>query len=42
MYSMGIIWPHLINKQPKKLFIHDSNGFHAFPQVLSLADTSSS
>jgi hypothetical protein len=31
MSIMGIIWPNLINKHPKKLFIHDLSGFHAFP-----------
>jgi hypothetical protein len=33
MSSMGILWPHLIKKHPTNLFIHDSSGFHALPQV---------
>ena len=42
MTSKGTPWHNLINKTLKKLFIHDSSGLHAFPQALSLMDTSSS
>ena len=42
MTSKGSQWSHLIKKPLTKLFIHDSSGLYAFPQVLSLVDTSSS
>jgi hypothetical protein len=42
MSIMGIIMHNVINKNPKNLFIYDSSGFLAFPQLLSLVDTSSS
>ena len=40
--SNGTPWPHFIKKPIKKLFFHDSSGLYAFPQALSLTDTSSS
>ena len=42
MSSMSIKLHNLTKIKPKNLFSHDSSGFHAFPQVLSLVDTSSS
>ena len=42
MTSKGTKWNNLINKPLTKLFIHDSSGLYAFPQALSLTDTSSS
>jgi hypothetical protein len=42
MNGKGIPWTHLINKYLTKRFIHDSSGLYAFPQVLSLVDTSTS
>ena len=42
MTSKGTPFPNFIKKPLTKLFIHDSSGLYAFPQVLSLIDTSSS
>ena len=41
MTSKGTPWPNSINKNITNLFIHDSSEVYAFPQVLSLLDTSS-
>jgi hypothetical protein len=40
MTSNGTPWPNLIKKNLKNGFIHDSSGLYAFPQALSLTDTS--
>ena len=42
MYVMSIKWNNFIKIHPINLFIHDSSGFLAFPQVLSLDDKNSS
>jgi hypothetical protein len=42
MASKGTQLPYYIKKPLTKLFIHDSSGLYAFPQVLSPIDTSSS
>ena len=41
MCSMSMKWTHCIKIHLTHLFSHDSSGFHAFPQALSLVDTSS-
>jgi hypothetical protein len=41
MTNKGNPWPHSINKHLTNLFIHDSSEVYAFPQVLSMTDTSS-
>ena len=40
--SKGNPWTHFIKKPLTNLFIHDSSELYAFPQALSLTDTSSS
>ena len=41
MKSKGNPWSLFINKPLTNLFIHDSSEVYAFPQILSLTDTSS-
>ena len=41
MTSKGNTWLNFIKKPLKNGFIHDSSEVYAFPQILSLTDTSS-
>ena len=41
MEIKGTKWPHFIKKTLTNGFIHDSSEVYAFPQILSLTDTSS-